>query len=416
MRHAACRGLTHLFFPSSAERPQARERREATARQVCADCRVRSLPRVRPDAPRVRVLGWRERGRAPRRRLPPDRPDRRPRPRRLIRARPPTCSTSASSAAPTSTSSPRRPPARAGRDGPRHRLRRARRRQGPQPGGRRRRGRRTRARSSPRSATTTPATGSPGVLDAAGIDTALVQRIDDTPTGRALITVDDRRENSIVVVPGPTPLIAATPLPAAACRARPARGPGRRRDRRVRRAAAAGRDDRAQPGAGRRRARRAARRSSIVVPNEHELEPARRADALIAAGVELVITTLGGDGVEIVTPTRRRTVPPFAVDADRHDRRRRRLLRRARRRLAAGDAARRRRPLRRRGRRPRHDAQGAVPSIPTRPTASSPTADSRRSVTQQRDAAQPSRVAVATGTIGAKRLDDVRRGDRRARR
>ena len=35
MRDAACKGLTHLFFPSPAERPQARERREATARQVC---------------------------------------------------------------------------------------------------------------------------------------------------------------------------------------------------------------------------------------------------------------------------------------------------------------------------------------------------------------------------------------------
>lgn len=40
MRVSACRGLTHLFFPSSAERPQARERREATARQVCLTCAV----------------------------------------------------------------------------------------------------------------------------------------------------------------------------------------------------------------------------------------------------------------------------------------------------------------------------------------------------------------------------------------
>lgn len=36
MRQAACKGLTHLFFPTPAERPQARERREATAREVCA--------------------------------------------------------------------------------------------------------------------------------------------------------------------------------------------------------------------------------------------------------------------------------------------------------------------------------------------------------------------------------------------
>lgn len=41
MRHAACKGLTHLFFPAAAERPQARERREASARSVCAECTVR---------------------------------------------------------------------------------------------------------------------------------------------------------------------------------------------------------------------------------------------------------------------------------------------------------------------------------------------------------------------------------------
>ncbi|CAN5624440.1 N/A [soil metagenome] len=37
---AACRGLSHLFFPASAERPQARERREEMARSVCAGCAV----------------------------------------------------------------------------------------------------------------------------------------------------------------------------------------------------------------------------------------------------------------------------------------------------------------------------------------------------------------------------------------
>lgn len=40
MRQAACKGLTHLFFPTSAERPQARERRESMARQVCSSCPV----------------------------------------------------------------------------------------------------------------------------------------------------------------------------------------------------------------------------------------------------------------------------------------------------------------------------------------------------------------------------------------
>lgn len=42
MQAAACKGLTHLFFPAPAERPQARERREAMAKAVCTSCAVDS--------------------------------------------------------------------------------------------------------------------------------------------------------------------------------------------------------------------------------------------------------------------------------------------------------------------------------------------------------------------------------------
>ena len=41
----ACRGMTHLFFPTTAERPQARERREAMARLVCTSCNVQDMCR-----------------------------------------------------------------------------------------------------------------------------------------------------------------------------------------------------------------------------------------------------------------------------------------------------------------------------------------------------------------------------------
>ena len=37
---AACKGRTPLFFPPKAERPQARARREARARQLCDQCSV----------------------------------------------------------------------------------------------------------------------------------------------------------------------------------------------------------------------------------------------------------------------------------------------------------------------------------------------------------------------------------------
>jgi WhiB family redox-sensing transcriptional regulator len=37
---AACRGRAELFFAPHAERPQARVRREAAARQLCGSCPV----------------------------------------------------------------------------------------------------------------------------------------------------------------------------------------------------------------------------------------------------------------------------------------------------------------------------------------------------------------------------------------
>ena len=37
---AGCKGRTSLFFPPLAERPQARERREAQARVICETCPV----------------------------------------------------------------------------------------------------------------------------------------------------------------------------------------------------------------------------------------------------------------------------------------------------------------------------------------------------------------------------------------
>ena len=39
---AECKGRTNLFFAPKAERPQARERREAKARRLCLRCPVRA--------------------------------------------------------------------------------------------------------------------------------------------------------------------------------------------------------------------------------------------------------------------------------------------------------------------------------------------------------------------------------------
>lgn len=44
--YAACKGRTELFFAKKAERPQARDRREARARKLCTVCPVQSACRA----------------------------------------------------------------------------------------------------------------------------------------------------------------------------------------------------------------------------------------------------------------------------------------------------------------------------------------------------------------------------------
>jgi WhiB family redox-sensing transcriptional regulator len=45
MDDACCKGMTRLFFPLPAERPQARARREAAARATCVRCPVMTICR-----------------------------------------------------------------------------------------------------------------------------------------------------------------------------------------------------------------------------------------------------------------------------------------------------------------------------------------------------------------------------------
>ena len=56
MEQGVCKGHTPLFFPPRAERPQARERREAQAREVCRECVV--LEECRSFARRNREYGF----------------------------------------------------------------------------------------------------------------------------------------------------------------------------------------------------------------------------------------------------------------------------------------------------------------------------------------------------------------------
>jgi ribokinase len=135
-----------------------------------------------------------------------------------------------------------------------------------------------------------------------GIDVAGVQRLPDEPTGRALITVDERAENSIIVVPGanahvspdlvgwsePVDLILSQceiPVPSVARAMRAGRG------------SAAITALNPSPAVELDEALLAD--VDLLVPNEHEVELIGGVDTLIQQGVGAVVVTRGAAGIEV---------------------------------------------------------------------------------------------------------------------
>ena len=151
-----------------------------------------------------------------------------------------------------------------------------------------------------------------------GIDTSQMSSVADTPTGRAMITVDDQAENSIVVIPGAngrsrfeslpadvassTVVLAQLEVPlatvtnaftaarAAGCRTvlNPAPAP-----------------DDGLPA-------ELLALCDVIVPNEHEVDVLGGVDGLLASGVRVVIVTRGAAGV---TVSEQPGDAPWTVDA-----------------------------------------------------------------------------------------------------
>jgi ribokinase len=160
------------------------------------------------------------------------------------------------------------------------------------------------------------------VAGQAGVDLADVRAIDGHPTGRALITVDEQAENSIVVVPGANALatdaatssgrvlLAQLEIPLEAVADALLRGRAQRATTIVNPAPATDLPD-ALLGL-----------IDVIVPNEHEVDLVGGVDRLLDAGVGTVIVTRGANGVSVTTQARdgsrpRETshVPAFAVEA-----------------------------------------------------------------------------------------------------
>jgi ribokinase len=133
------------------------------------------------------------------------------------------------------------------------------------------------------------------------------------PTGRAVITVDERGENAIVVVPGANAEVTGSPLPPCGVVLVQLEVPMAA----VATALRLAREQRAvtilNPAPAAPLDATTLALVDILVPNEHELALLDPPEALVAGGVRAVVTTLGGAGVRIVTAEREWHQPAFTV-------------------------------------------------------------------------------------------------------
>jgi ribokinase len=145
-----------------------------------------------------------------------------------------------------------------------------------------------------------------------GINRDCVQRV-DAPTGRALITVSGRGENSIVVVPGANTLVSAAVIPTAAVVLAQLEVPLREVIAAMRTARANGACTVLNPAPATSLPDDLLELVDIVVPNAHEVQLLGGAAALLHRGVGTVITTLGARGASIVDSDGMRHVEAYLV-------------------------------------------------------------------------------------------------------
>jgi ribokinase len=153
-----------------------------------------------------------------------------------------------------------------------------------------------------------------GALRSSGAESAFV-RVVPGATGRAVITVDDRGENSIVVVPGANGLVEGGSLPAAAVVLVQLEIPLAAVAAALRRGRETGAVTVLNPAPAPVAAidRSILSLVDVLVPNEHEVSRFERPEALVASGARAVLTTLGAAGVRVVTAERQWHQPAFAV-------------------------------------------------------------------------------------------------------
>jgi ribokinase len=154
------------------------------------------------------------------------------------------------------------------------------------------------------------------VAETEGIDVSQVDVVSGGTTGRAVITVDDHAENSIVVISGTNGLVHLTTLPAAKVMLaqlevplatvlaafETARNAGCRTVLNPAPAPVDGLPD------------SLLMLCDVIVPNEHEVELIGGVARLLAGGVGAVVVTRGAAGATVSDASGTRSVEPFTVD------------------------------------------------------------------------------------------------------
>jgi ribokinase len=149
---------------------------------------------------------------------------------------------------------------------------------------------------------------------AEGIDVSTVTTCPGVSTGRALITVDDRAENSIVVVSGANALVVGDDVPDARVVIAQLEVPVEQVLAAFRRARRRGATTILNPAPGRALPDELLDVCDIVVPNEHELALIGGRSTVQGRGVSVLVTTLGAAGVAVVDAVSGEwTQPAFAV-------------------------------------------------------------------------------------------------------
>lgn len=152
------------------------------------------------------------------------------------------------------------------------------------------------------------------VLRLEGIDRAGVDILDGIPTGRALITVGDDGENSIVVVPGANGAVVVGSIPDARVVLAQLEIPLDAVADAFRLARAAGATTVLNPAPAAELADELLSNTDIVIPNQHELERLGGSDRLLRRGPRAVIVTLGSDGATWFSATGSMAIPPVPVE------------------------------------------------------------------------------------------------------